>query len=353
MKFIKTIAVAAAMLMVCNVANAHDFVVAIEKQNVYFSIKSETRHTAEVTYRSNIVDKNPLHFVGDLVIPAKVRHNDKVYDIVGVSAKAFSGANRLTSVTLPSSLEYIGDFAFEGCSSLTRVVFPGQNIKIGEGAFFKCDAIKTVSLGSDWKSINLAVFRWSKALQTINIPARVEKIHNLKSLPVLKSITVDPNNTHFASVDGVLYNKAKTVLYGCPRAYCGNLTVAYGVETVNEGSLLDCGCITGIDFPRTLKSISCKELSRMNWLKVIIMRSDSPVMTASESNVGCMLLQVANHDVTIVVPASAKKAYKIAMPAESGTYTNLVSGASSYVVCNEMPQVKNLKAVKSFEKYEF
>ena len=347
MKLIKTIVVAA-MLMLCNVAKAHDFVVAIEGQNVYFTIKSETKKTAEVTYRSSLADKNPSHFVGDLVIPAKVKHNDKVYDIVGVSTRAFSGANRLTSVTFPSSLEYIGDFAFEGCSSLSSVVFPGKNIKIGESAFMNCESIKAVSLGSDWKNINLAIFRWSKALQTINIPARVEKIHNLKSLPALKSIIVDPNNTHFASEDGVLYNKAKTILYGCPRAFCGNLTVAYGVETVTDGALQDCLGITGVDFPSTLKSISCKELSRMKYLDVIIMRSTSAVMTARKSNEGFMLLQVANQDVKIVVPSSAKKAYKIAMPDESSTYTDMLSGESYYVGRSQMPLAKNLKAVKSF-----
>ena len=165
------------MAAACGLAKAHDFVVTLNGQKVYFNIVSEKNRTVEITYNGSIADEKPTYYEGELAVPAKVRHNNTIYSVAGIGAKAFCGADRLTGIVLPEGLKAIGDFAFEGCTSLERIIFPGGSVKFGEGVFFKCDKIQDVSFGSDWKEVDLKMFRWSDSLVSITIPAKMEKIH--------------------------------------------------------------------------------------------------------------------------------------------------------------------------------
>lgn len=339
------------MAAVCGLAKAHDFVVTLNGQKVYFNIVSEKNRTVEITYNGSIADGKPTYYEGELAVPAKVRHNNTIYSVAGIGAKAFCGADRLTGIVLPEGLKAIGDFAFEGCTSLERIIFPGGSVNFGEGVFFKCDKIQDVSFGSDWKEVDLKMFRWSDSLMSITIPAKMEKIINMKSLKHLETVSVDINNGRFSSVDGILYNKGGNTLYGCPRAYAGVLKVAEGTETITPGAFIDCKYIVKADLPASLVSMSFREFSRMPGLETVILRSETPVNTAKGKDGEVFLLQVASPDVQIVIPKKAKKAYEAAMAKEPGEYSDLSDDRPFLVEKDRMPGVKNLKAVNNFSKY--
>lgn len=340
------------LLMACGIAEAHDFVATIGGQKVYFNIKSKKNKTAEVTYNGSIANNLPTYYEGELTIPDKVKHDNIVYSVVGVSAKAFSGADKLTAIILPSGISSIGDFAFEGCKSLSKIIFPGNEVKFGQGVFFKCDKVQDVSLGSDWKEVDLKMFRWSDSLRTITIPAKLERIHNFKSLKNLMSVSVDINNARFSAIDGILYNKGSEILYGCPRAYKGNVRVAASTTTITSGALADCKYITRVDCPESLISLSFKEFAHLPNLKEIIIRSKEPIKTATLNGEEVFLLQVGNPDIKIVVLKSVKDAYKSSLIQESGEYTEIGDSIPYYVESDMMPIVKNIVGVKDFEKYE-
>lgn len=338
----------------CLTVNAHDFTATVNGQKLFFNIKSESDKTIEVTYNGSIADKKYSEATGNIEIPARVKHNDVIYTVVSVGAKAFSHAEKLEGVTLPSTIKAIGDFAFEGCTSLSRIIFPGGMVSFGEGVFFKCTAIKDISLGSDWKTADVSRFRWSDSLETIAIPAKVEKIQGLKKLKNLKSVTVDVNNSRFSAVGGVLYSKDRKTLYGCPRAYSGALKIPEGTEVISRNALTDCSRITQIDFPETLGSLSFRETSRMTQLETVIFRGKTPLVTAYFQGKEVFLLQVANKNVTIVVPNEAKKAIKAAFANQEGEYAEAKEANSTpYVVkYDQMPKESNIIGVKNFSKYE-
>lgn len=333
-------------------AQAHDFVVTIGGQKVYFNVKSQKNKTAEVTYKGGVATGLPAHYEGELTLPAKVKHDNTVYSIVGIGAKAFCGADKLTGVVLPSGISAIGDFAFEGCTALSKIIFPGNEVKFGQGVFFKCDKIQDVSFGSDWKEVDLKMFRWSDSLQVITIPAKLEKIQNLKSLKHLKSLSVDINNARFAAVDGLLYNKNCEILYGCPRAYCGPVRIAAETKTITAGALADCEEVTGIDLPANLTSVSFREFCRLSKLNEIVFRGATPIKTAKCNGTEVFLLQVANPDVKIVVLKTAKDAYKSALRQQPGEYTETGGTVPFFVEQTQIPNVKNIIGVKNFAKYE-
>lgn len=342
-----------ALLAVATSTSAHDFVVTTVGQTLFFTITDSTKHTAMVVYKGSIVDRMPCDVVGDVEIPSEVKYCDTTYTVTAIQAKAFSGATELTGVVIPSTVMSIGDFAFEGCTKLRRIVFPGSQPKMGQGVFFKCTSIRDISFGSDWKSIDLKAYRWSDSLATIAVPAKVEKIMNMKSLCGLTSITVDPNNSRFSSLGGVLYNKSGTNLYGVPRGYTGALHVSEGVETITSGALIDCPGVTLIDIPTSLKSISFRETSRMPNLAEIIFRSATPPTTAYIDGDGIFLLQVANRGVRITVGKESKKDYAAALTITEGEYCeSMAEGQVPYHVDgSQLPSVKNINGVKNIETY--
>lgn len=327
-------------------AQAHDFSVTLNGQKVYFNITSEKKKTVEVTYKDGIAQGQPSYYDGELTIPSKIRHNDRIYTVTGIGPKAFCGADRLTGIIIPNGVVSIGDFAFEGCTALTKIVFPGNRVTFGEGVFFKCDKIKDVTFGSDWKEINLKMFRWSDSLSYINIPAKMEKIMNLKSLKNLASVTVDVNNSRFSSIDGILYNKDSKTLYGCPRAYLGEVKVADSTRIITPGAFIDCKYITKIDMPAVLESMSFREFSRMPELQQIVFRGQAPVMTAVAGGKEVFLLQVMNTGVEILVPKKSEKTYREALVRETGEYSEIGGANPFYVEASKMPGVKNINGEK-------
>lgn len=348
----KRIILLAWLLFLGSLAQAHDFVVTLDGQKVYFNIKSQKNRTAEVTYNGSIAQHAPSYFEGELTIPEKVKHNDIVYTVTGIGSKAFSGADKLTGIILPSGIQTIGDFAFEGCTSLSKIIFPGGIVKFGQGVFFRCDKIQDISFGSDWKELDLKMFRWSDSLTVVTIPAKIERIQNLKSLKHLESVSIDINNARFSAIDGVLYNKNHETLYGCPRAYRGKLRIAEGTRQITAGALIDCPNIEQIDLPESLEAVSFREFSRMPALKRIIFRNEQPVTTAQIGTEGFLVLQVLDPGIELIVPKKAKAAYQEALVQQAGLYTE-PEGAVSYPVKAEMmPAKKNIIGVKDFAKYE-
>ncbi len=62
---------------------------------------------------------------GDVTVPETVTL-DKTYTVTQIRDEAFSDCSGLTSVTLPESINYIGNFAFKDCSNLSAAYFNGD-----------------------------------------------------------------------------------------------------------------------------------------------------------------------------------------------------------------------------------
>ena len=95
-------------------------------------------------------------------------------DVIG--SYAFSGCNRLTSLTLPDGITEIGDHAFEGCSELTSLTLPAGITKIGSEAFNGCTGLTSLTLPAGITKIGDDVFRGCSGLTSLTLPASITKI---------------------------------------------------------------------------------------------------------------------------------------------------------------------------------
>ena len=81
--------------------------------------------------------------------------------------------------------------------------------------------------------------------------------------------TVDENNQHFCSVDGVIYTKdMKTVVF-FPPAKDGDYKVLDTVETIRTKAFYKCTKITSITLPQTVKEIQEKAFFRCEAMETI------------------------------------------------------------------------------------
>ena len=77
---------------------------------IYYNYSSSFS-TASVTYATSSYNS----YSGSITIPSKVKIGSKTYDVIKIEAHAFRASSGLTSVTIPNSVQTIGENAFYGC----------------------------------------------------------------------------------------------------------------------------------------------------------------------------------------------------------------------------------------------
>ena len=202
-----------------------------------------------------------------------------------IGKESFAEMVSLTSITLPKSLTKIGGKSFTGCVKLTSVTIPAGVKEIGASAFLLC--------------------------------------------PALTEIKVDAANTVYTSVDGVLFNKAKTVLHRYPGGRPnGKYDIPAGVKTVAPFAFFSVGHLHTLTAPAGIelfgnsafafsRSLSWVSLPDANFLirdlafcgcaslKSITVKSKTPPRTAFDAFEG-----VPVSSVKLNVPKGAGAAYK-------------------------------------------
>ncbi|WP_297065284.1 leucine-rich repeat domain-containing protein [uncultured Duncaniella sp.] len=88
---------------------------------------------------------------------------------------AFAGTN-ISAITMPKTIESIGDHAFSKCSSLSSVEIPGSVRTIGDYAFYKTQNLGKVTFNGGLESIGDYAFSECSLLSSVEIPGSVRTI---------------------------------------------------------------------------------------------------------------------------------------------------------------------------------
>ena len=112
-----------------------------------------------------------------------VKEVDIKEDCVGISEQTFKYFPELKTVTLPTSVKYIGEYAFYACPKLNKFVSPkGGVTHIAPYAFAYCEILSNIRLGEGLQVIDRYAFYGCKQLNNSTlenssiIPKSVEKI---------------------------------------------------------------------------------------------------------------------------------------------------------------------------------
>lgn len=155
--------------------------------------------------------------------------------LFSIGSKAFYNTTALTSIMFPDGLLEIGGQAFYN-SGLTSVSIPGSVETVEAGTFSNCYDLSSIVFNDGIKKIGGSIFLES-AVKKVHIPASVETIETFAFANAfgLTEITVDENNHHFDSDNGILYTegfeKAMMIPYKHPDEI---ISLHDGVKTCEE-----------------------------------------------------------------------------------------------------------------------
>ena len=175
-----------------------------------------------------------------------------------LSAGVFSGDSALTELTLPEGVTVIGDYALEGCTGLKALTIPDSVNNIGSGALKNMSGLETLTLGTNTAGLGAGA---------------------LDACSSLKQILVASGNTHYESVDGVLYytDRAGLVRYPAgsdrgsytleptamlvePDAFDGakpleNVVLPDGLVQLGSGAFRGCEALGELEIPDSVAAI--------------------------------------------------------------------------------------------------
>lgn len=205
---------------------------------------------------------------GDIVIPSTVTIDGDTYTVVAVKERGFASCADIVSVTLPESVNTIGESAFSHCTSLTNINIPAAVTELPQSVFSYCGftsfdvpatiktigawafgacALESVTLHEGLTTIYAQAFAHTE-LTSLDIPASVTLIGGSEPdaaapfywVPDLEAINVASDNTSYASIDGVLFNKGITEVLRYPTAKAAtSYTIPETVKKIHDSAFSD------------------------------------------------------------------------------------------------------------------
>lgn len=248
------------------------------------AVKSEFTYEVEAgkAYTLTILDgqkgeaaikKCNFSYKGKLEIPseASLVYNGKTYwfHVVEIEGSNAGGA----------FAEYNPDQYTSAPYGFTEIVIPDTVRKIGEQAFIGCKKMETITFGNGVTAIDNRAFSGCESLKTINLSASVETIGEsvFSGADSLQAINVDKDNKNYASIDGVLFDKAKETLIKYPVAKEGTkYDIPEGTKVIDTQAFMvsasnrSASKLETVTFPETLTEIKDQAFQQTSLKEVTI-----------------------------------------------------------------------------------
>ena len=111
---------------------------------------------------------------GIAVVPQNVQAANSDFVIKNGILKEYRGNGK--NITIPNSVQHIGEKAFYECDTITKVTIPKSVHSIQTDAFRNCKNLKTVKIANGVSYISSGVFFNCEKLNEISIPKSVDTI---------------------------------------------------------------------------------------------------------------------------------------------------------------------------------
>ena len=211
--------------------------------DLYYFITSNS--TVGVTYQEPSYSSTGLNYIGltSVTIPSSVEYNGTTYSVTTISSYAFYCCPSLISITIPSSVNTIERSAFEDCSLLTSLNIDNGITSIGNYAFYGCSSLTSINIPNSVTSIGYDAFG-----------ACTFAKDNFVNNSLLDAVQNNYWGAEIADVelDGLLIRGNAVI--ACRRAVT-SVTIPNSVTSIVGGTFSNCNSLSSITIPNSVTSI--------------------------------------------------------------------------------------------------
>lgn len=203
-----------------------------------------------------------------------------------IGSNAFANLTKLKSFDVPQTVTQISANAFSGCSSLATVTFAEDAMltSLHAGAFAYC-GLTSITIPESLERIGQEVFRHCSVLETVNLSANVEFVHSeaFKQCWNLNEINVDKENTVYSSVDGYLLtaDKETLVLFPPGKANSNFTLLPPSITTIGDYAFYDCQNLENVVIPNKVSKIGKRAFGLCSNLNTITFLCDEVIDPAN------------------------------------------------------------------------
>jgi hypothetical protein len=184
--------------------------------------------------------------------------------VIGIANGAFSSGitnkSAITSITIPSTMVTIGNFAFSNFSSLTSITIPSGVTTFGNGVFLGCTSLPSITIPSSVTTFGDSVFLGCTSLPSITIPSSVTTfgLSIFNGCSSLTTVILPTNMTIIPS----------SMFYNC--SSLTTITIPTSVTTIGSGAFFGCTVLTSISLPNvtlinSLAFYNCSSLASVTF----------------------------------------------------------------------------------------
>ncbi|EAX84570.1 surface antigen BspA-like [Trichomonas vaginalis G3] len=172
-----------------------------------------------------------------------------------------SQSSKLSSINLPDSIDFIGDYAFNGCFKITEISIPPKIYIIRVGTFSDMKSLKKVNL-NHVKNISANGFSLCNQLNSINFGDKLQYICEHAFKDTLLNIDLDFPSS-IISIGKFAFSKSSVK----------SLTFNSENMLIEESAFKDCQGLKIVKLPKNMKVLSnstfesCKNLETVQFSK--------------------------------------------------------------------------------------
>ena len=250
----------------------------------------------------------------------------------------FYQCTNIVNIILPNSVISIGNQAFASCTNLTSIDIPNSVTSIGNNVFLFCSSLTAINVDAGNNAYSsqdgvlynkaktvLVEYPEGKTDLTFTIPDSVTTLLKgyLGSNTRLTAINVNAGNSAYSSQDGVLYDKAKTTLIEYPMGKTDNsFIIPNGVTNIDEGAIYNIGSLISVTIPNSVTSIGNNAFYSCTSLTSVTFAIGSNILNANFGDSAFPEGSTGGEGGNTL-----KTAYNAASPKE-GTYTRAANGST-------------------------
>ena len=316
----KQLTILIVVMTICDFAFGQKF----ESNGIYYNIISATE-----PYQVAVTSKNTSYpyndddiYMNNVAIPASVTYEGNTYSVTTIMNHAFGYCNALTSVNIPKSVTTIENDAFYYCSNLiqfevstenpsfsaesgvlfsknqdtliqypiaksgTSYSIPNSVTTVGNAAFYSCTGLTSITIPNSVTTIKHAAFYSCINLTNITIPRSVITIENYAFVECwnLTQFEVEPENSSFSAVEGVLFSKNQDTLLIFPKGQLGApYIIPNSVTTIGFAAFFHCTGLASLIIPNSVATIEDNAFSYCDVLAEIHVEATTPPLFSGSS----------------------------------------------------------------------